>query len=108
MEPVLGTKVKHAYGYIDQLHTSIAPIKSGFFDDMDLLQGKEKLADLQNKGRTFYAGSSLAFELVETTMKYSEDLVKRFFPLVGLNANEEALASNNSLRNRLRKLFNCS
>jgi predicted NAD/FAD-binding protein len=51
-------------------HVSVDDIRSGFYDRFEALQGRSN---------TFYCGSLAAFELVETVVKYSRQLVDTHF-----------------------------
>jgi acyl-CoA synthetase (AMP-forming)/AMP-acid ligase II/thioesterase domain-containing protein len=51
-------------------HPSAHAIQGGFFERFEALQGRR---------RTYFAGSALAFELVECVASYAEELCARFF-----------------------------
>lgn len=53
-------------------HPSVESLKSGFFQKLEKLQGVRS---------TFYAGSTLNFELTEATVRYSKFLVESYFLL---------------------------
>jgi hypothetical protein len=53
-------------------HPRVESMKDGFFERLESLQGVRN---------TFYAGSTLNFELTETTVRYSRKLAETFFPL---------------------------
>ena len=73
MQESFQTKVKiHAQKRWEYFpHVSSQDIKDGFFDEMESLQGVND---------TYYVGFALAFELVETVVTYSKDLVSKHFP----------------------------
>ncbi|WET82548.1 alpha/beta fold hydrolase [Amycolatopsis sp. QT-25] len=51
------------------------------FGSDDLRDGiLDRLEDIQGQRRTYHAGSLPAFELIECTMGYAQDLARRFFP----------------------------
>ena len=52
-------------------HVSTAAMQSGFYERMELLQGRNN---------TFYVGGSLSFETVEHSARYAEALVQHNFP----------------------------
>ncbi|MFC7329211.1 FAD-dependent oxidoreductase [Marinactinospora rubrisoli] len=50
------------------------------FSSADLAAGVlDRVENLQGRNRTYYAGGLLGYELIETTVAYSRDLVGRFF-----------------------------
>lgn len=51
-------------------HVPVLPIKEGFYDDLENMQGKNK---------TFFTGGLMAFELIEPIVNYSDCLVKKHF-----------------------------
>lgn len=51
-------------------HVSIQEFRNGFYDEMESLQGHENI---------YFAGSSMNFEMMETTVKYSKYLIKNYF-----------------------------
>ncbi len=51
-------------------HVSIEDLRNGFYEEFESLQGKDN---------TYFVGSSLTFEMMETTAAYSEYLVERYF-----------------------------
>ena len=51
-------------------HLKTEALSGRFFDRMEALQGQKN---------TFYVGSTLGHEYVDTTMGYSQDLINRFF-----------------------------
>lgn len=52
-------------------HPRETSLRNGFFDRLESLQGHEK---------TFYAGSTMNYELTETTVRYSRYLAETYFP----------------------------
>jgi len=52
-------------------HPSVEDMKDGFYAKLEALQGQRS---------TYYAGSLMAFHLVEPITEYSEALVNKFFP----------------------------
>jgi hypothetical protein len=52
-------------------HFGSRDVEAGVFDEIEELQGQRS---------TYYAGSLLAFELVECSMAYAQELAERFFP----------------------------
>ncbi|GAB2968119.1 thioesterase domain-containing protein [Saccharothrix stipae] len=51
------------------------------FGSDDLREGVlDRLEDMQGRRRTYHAGSLPAFELIECTVAYAQDLARRFFP----------------------------
>jgi protoporphyrinogen/coproporphyrinogen III oxidase len=52
-------------------HVSTAAMQGGFYEHMELLQGRNN---------TFYVGGSLSFETVEHSARYARTLVQKNFP----------------------------
>lgn len=67
-------------------HVSPSAIATGFYDDIDSLQGM---------GDIYYLGGALGFETLEHTIAYSYWLVDRHFPVVGAGqaADRQRLAA---------------
>ena len=66
-DAVLGSLMKHMdWEYFP--HVDAEAFAGGFYDDFEAMQGHRA---------TWYCGSLLAFESVESTMAYSEDIVNR-------------------------------
>jgi uncharacterized protein with NAD-binding domain and iron-sulfur cluster len=51
-------------------HIAAEDFSTGFYDRLEALQGRSN---------TFYCGGVAAFELVETTVRYSKDLIESYF-----------------------------
>ena len=74
VQELFGTNVKkiHAQKHWEYFpHISSQDIKDGWFDQMEAMQGAKN---------TYYVGSALSFELVETVVAYSKELVNKHFP----------------------------
>ena len=68
---VTGEFAQHGWRYFP--HVTLADFASGYYDQLESLQGFEQ---------TFYSSSLLGFETVGNTVAYSRYLVDRFFPPV--------------------------
>lgn len=81
LQRLLAEDVKRMGGRVEAVHTArrwdyfphvrADDAAAGFFGRLEALQGERN---------TWYAGSLLAFELVETTAVHARDLVRRHFP----------------------------
>lgn len=51
-------------------HVSIEDVQDGFYDELETLQGMNNI---------YFSGSSMTFEMMETTVAYSQYLVNKYF-----------------------------
>ena len=51
-------------------HVSIDEVQKGFYDEFETLQGENN---------TYFAGSSMTFEMMESTVAYSQYLINKYF-----------------------------
>jgi thioesterase domain-containing protein/acyl carrier protein len=90
----LAADIELAGGRLEQVHLHRPWAFMPHFGSADLAAGVyDRLEAMQGERRTFHAGGLPSFELVECTVGYAQDLVRRHFPpLPGSAAGQPAAA----------------